>query len=123
MRSTSISFSFMKATAVLQQHKDDGRTIGAAKLPTDQPGTNMALTRNFKETILARAQRDARFSEALFTEAIKPVKSRDRKCCLAFPLSRSHTLPPSRPLRPLPLAEFLDWHQDQVFKKPGRDAN
>jgi hypothetical protein len=23
----------------------------------------------------------------------------------------------------LPRAEFLDWHEDQVFKKPGRDAN
>jgi len=23
----------------------------------------------------------------------------------------------------LPSAEFLNWHEDQVFKKPGRDAN
>ncbi len=30
----------------------------------------MALTRDFKETIQARAQRDARFRQALFTEAI-----------------------------------------------------
>jgi len=30
----------------------------------------MALTRDFKETIQARARRDARFQEALFTEAI-----------------------------------------------------
>ncbi|MBI4516277.1 MAG: transcriptional regulator [Deltaproteobacteria bacterium] len=30
----------------------------------------MALTRDFKTTILARAQRDARFRQALFTEAI-----------------------------------------------------
>ncbi len=30
----------------------------------------MALTRNFKETILARAQRDTRFCQALFTEAL-----------------------------------------------------
>lgn len=30
----------------------------------------MALTRDFKETILARAQRDTRFRQALFTEAI-----------------------------------------------------
>jgi DNA-binding phage protein len=30
----------------------------------------MALTGNFKETIAARVQRDARFREALFTEAI-----------------------------------------------------
>ena len=30
----------------------------------------MSLTRSFKETVMARARRDARFSEALFTEAI-----------------------------------------------------
>jgi len=30
----------------------------------------MTLTRDFKETILARAQRDPRFRQALFTEAI-----------------------------------------------------
>jgi hypothetical protein len=30
----------------------------------------MALTRDFKETVAARVQRDARFREALFTEAI-----------------------------------------------------
>ncbi len=30
----------------------------------------MALTRDFKQTIAARARRDARFSEVLFTEAI-----------------------------------------------------
>jgi DNA-binding phage protein len=30
----------------------------------------MALTRDFKETIAARARRDPRFREALFTEAI-----------------------------------------------------
>jgi len=30
----------------------------------------MALTRDFKKTILERAQKDARFREALFTEAI-----------------------------------------------------
>lgn len=30
----------------------------------------MALTRNFKETVAARVQRDARFREALLTEAI-----------------------------------------------------
>lgn len=23
----------------------------------------------------------------------------------------------------LPSSEFLDWHEEQVFKKPGRDAN
>ncbi len=30
----------------------------------------MALTRDFKETVAARVQRDPRFREALFTEAI-----------------------------------------------------
>lgn len=30
----------------------------------------MALTRDFKETVVARVQRDPRFREALFTEAI-----------------------------------------------------
>lgn len=30
----------------------------------------MALTRDFKETVAARARRDPRFREALFTEAI-----------------------------------------------------
>ena len=30
----------------------------------------MALTRDFKDTVAARAQRDPRFREALFTEAI-----------------------------------------------------
>ena len=30
----------------------------------------MSLTRSFRETVMARARRDARFSEALFTEAI-----------------------------------------------------
>jgi len=30
----------------------------------------MALTRDFRETIMARARRDPRFSEALFTEAM-----------------------------------------------------
>ena len=30
----------------------------------------MALTRDFKDTVVARAQRDPRFREMLFTEAI-----------------------------------------------------
>jgi hypothetical protein len=30
----------------------------------------MALTQDFRKTVLARAQRDARFRQALFTEAI-----------------------------------------------------
>ena len=37
----------------------------------------MALTREFKETILARAQRDARFRQALFTEAINAYLAGD----------------------------------------------
>ena len=35
----------------------------------------MALTRNFKETIAARARRDPRFRQALFTEAINAYLS------------------------------------------------
>ena len=37
----------------------------------------MALTRDFKETVLARAQRDARFRRALFTEAINAYLAGD----------------------------------------------
>jgi DNA-binding phage protein len=37
----------------------------------------MALTRNFKETIQARARRDARFRRALFTEAINAYLAGD----------------------------------------------
>ena len=37
----------------------------------------MALTRDFKETIQARAQRDARFRQALFTEAINAYLAGD----------------------------------------------
>lgn len=35
----------------------------------------MALTREFKETVAARVQRDSRFREALFTEAINAYLS------------------------------------------------
>lgn len=37
----------------------------------------MALTRDFKKTIAARAQRDPRFREALFTEAINAYLAGD----------------------------------------------
>ena len=37
----------------------------------------MALTRDFKKTILERAQKDARFREALFTEAINSFLAGD----------------------------------------------
>jgi len=37
----------------------------------------MALTRDFKETIAARARRDARFRQALFTEAINAYLAGD----------------------------------------------
>jgi len=37
----------------------------------------MALTRDFKETILARAHRNTRFREALFTEAINAYLAGD----------------------------------------------
>ena len=37
----------------------------------------MALTRDFKETVLARVQRDAKYREALFTEAINAYLAGD----------------------------------------------
>lgn len=37
----------------------------------------MALTRDFKETVLARVQRDAKYREALFTEAINAYLTGD----------------------------------------------
>jgi DNA-binding phage protein len=37
----------------------------------------MALTRDFRSTILERAQKDARFRQALFTEAINAYLSGD----------------------------------------------
>jgi DNA-binding phage protein len=37
----------------------------------------MALTRDFKETVFARAQRDGKFSQALFTEAINAYLAGD----------------------------------------------
>lgn len=37
----------------------------------------MALTRDFKETVLARVQRDAKYREGLFTEAINAYLTGD----------------------------------------------
>ena len=37
----------------------------------------MALTRDFKETVMARAQRDTRFRQALFTEALNAYLAGD----------------------------------------------
>jgi DNA-binding phage protein len=37
----------------------------------------MALTRDFKETVLARIRRDAKYREALFTEAINAYLTGD----------------------------------------------
>jgi DNA-binding phage protein len=42
----------------------------AAKPSVNRIGGGMALTRDFKDTVAARARRDPRFREALFTEAI-----------------------------------------------------
>jgi hypothetical protein len=42
-----------------------------------QNGDTMALTREFKNTVAARAQRDPRFREALFTEALNAYFSGD----------------------------------------------
>ena len=39
----------------------------------------MALTREFKETIVARAQRDAKFRDAMFAEAINAYLAGDTR--------------------------------------------
>jgi hypothetical protein len=44
--------------------------ISGAEEQTEYEEDDMALTRDFRETILARAQREPRFRHALFTEAI-----------------------------------------------------
>jgi hypothetical protein len=51
----------------LGQGNLQGRTIGAG----------MALTREFKETIVARAGRDAKFRDAMFAEAINAYLAGD----------------------------------------------
>ncbi len=74
----------------------------------------MALTRNFKETILARAQRDPRFRQALFTEAINAYlvgdtrrRRPERPACphrcgmMQYGLAGTERLPKPEPL-PLP---------------------
>jgi DNA-binding phage protein len=53
------------------------RLSAPQKVTIANSGDHMALTRDFKETILARARRDARFSEALFTEAINAYLAGD----------------------------------------------
>jgi DNA-binding phage protein len=39
----------------------------------------MALTRTFKETVFARAQKDARYRQALFTEALNAYLAGDTR--------------------------------------------
>ena len=51
------------------------------------------------------------FSQPLVGNAEKLLSSHG--ACIQLPQSPSY----------LPSAEFLDWHEDQVFKKLGRDAN
>src|SRR5216117_3493844 len=53
----------------------DGATTGVAKDRTK--GIDMTLTRDFRETILARVQREPRYREALFTEAINAYLAGD----------------------------------------------
>src|SRR5437899_3111994 len=53
----------------------DGTTIGVAQ--DRDEGIDMALTRDFRETILARVQREPRYREALFTEAINAYLAGD----------------------------------------------
>src|SRR5258708_4952618 len=51
------------------------------RLPASQRielrGIDMALTRDFRKTILARVQREPRYREALFTEAINAYLAGD----------------------------------------------
>jgi len=49
------------------QAAQEGRSIGAG----------MALTREFQETIVARARRDTKFRDAMFAEAINACLSGD----------------------------------------------
>ena len=52
----------------LKRQGQDGRTTGGEK------DEHMALTREFKETVQARAQRDPRFREALEREGREIVR-------------------------------------------------
>jgi DNA-binding phage protein len=60
----------------LKQQISGGPITGAAK-QTEHAEDDMALTRDFKETILVRAQRDTRFRQALFTEGINAYLAGD----------------------------------------------
>jgi putative addiction module killer protein len=53
-----------------RRRKSAGPIIAAARARDEQSGGHMALTRDFRDTVVARVQRDPRFREALFTEAM-----------------------------------------------------
>jgi len=52
----------------------------------------MALTRDFKETVMARAQRDARFRQALFTEALNVYLAGDAASGKVEPLPTANAV-------------------------------
>jgi putative addiction module killer protein len=57
----------------LRRHTDDGTTTSDDETRDHE----MALTRSFKETVKARAERDAEFRAALFTEAVEQMLAGD----------------------------------------------
>jgi len=64
----------------LTQHKVAGRTIADGRESDNRTrGHTMALTRQFRDTVAARVQRDYRFREALFTEALNAYLGGDSK--------------------------------------------
>jgi hypothetical protein len=64
------SKEILMSTRKLKRLQAAGWKVGTAK-------DFLGLTRDFKETVLARAQRDARLREALFTEAINAYLAGD----------------------------------------------
>src|SRR5712692_6832980 len=54
-----------------------GQTTNGGKERLSRARATMALTQDFKKTIAARARRDPRFREALFTEAINAYLAGD----------------------------------------------
>ena len=61
------NFSTVEGVGRLQAAPQEGRSIGAG----------MGLTRDFKETVVARARSDARFRDAMFAEAINAYLAGD----------------------------------------------
>src|SRR5207249_5194943 len=68
--SCSVAAPSSASNTRLRWRKCAGRRIAVARVRERGRGGCMALTRDFKNTVAARAQRDPRFREALLTEAI-----------------------------------------------------